>query len=1615
MPTFDENIAAIQQARDVVDRAQSRVYMARLAAQRARGDDLDDGALASALRGPTAQLDRANARLNDAVNRLHTARDYRRIAKNLDAEFPLVMLPVRLETRFVDDQSGQVLLVRVYPDDFHVHSFEPLLTDDEVSAGQDYWRALLRINRLNPDEPDVSKQEIWNMFARRLGRARAVWVAKQTTPANWRPNSRFSEDRLRFPDQDETKTHDWTRAPQTQILPDRFVLQIYNNGQQVHHTVGKPVPDNVFLGPDPFLAEKAFQETEQRIELDESFAWMSDFDAAVDKGLAFRIPVTPDMLNGGRIERLVVCGVLASADPAKSQSLLEAHLHAHQYSTKGLSFLSLGTPTNNTDTSASGYRRNDFELPNGYYDASPVESLSNQSDTDGHAFATALGINPDGFSETRDADMTQVADARAMNDALYPATVGYFFEVLTRPALSRIAQDRLREFFRENVSSSGPVPSIRVGDQPYGVLVTSDLSRWTEPNDDPLMSQMLPILRLLQSTWSRMADEKVAYVAKPGDAEEILLDIMGLSPHSTSFRQRSGHLNDVPLSATNVSNSTRAFQRQQNTIMSWLAQAGYQGQGFPLISALSFYRDNDRIRRRHLVDRKRVSADRFLDDLGSAPQNFIEWLSTETSTDALEQHKLPGAKPPRSVLYFLLRHALLLSLQKAAVSFYRREGVEISRLTAEKSLLNFDRDVRDLTTWELLRGAPRTVDRRRFNVRIPVGDHLLGMRRNASAVAELNLVRQAARRLAGLSTEALERHLIGHLDLTSYRLDAWHTGVFTRRLFRNRQQKGRGLYLGAYGWLENIRPAPKAEVRVAEELTPPSGGSVQELRGNAGFVHTPSLNHATAAGVLLAGYRNRASRDKPSVFSVNLSSARVRRAQSLMSGIQNGQALEALLGYQFERALHDRTSATPTVNLNRHILTLRERFPIEHVGIAQAGSEAQETVPAYSVVDGMKLVESDESDLRQLSIPAPDRQAIEEEIDQLRDVLDAMGDLLTSDAAFQMVQGKGDRLAGLLNSFNEASLPPQLEVQETPRSTQLTVNNTVCLAMTRVAALEADMGWSSRATPRTRAEPGINRWLGHQLGRADRIVASVAIADGDERRRRQKFSLADLNLQPIDLVYTAGIDIETGARSLEPALVNAYTAEVDVADDDRIVVEFDTSQKSARERTVAEVLPLLRYLRLMITTAKPASARDFRPRSQTVDENPDALFGWDVATFDRRVGALIRQFDAALNRLESRAPNGIRPRSVDNPATLGEAFAEFEARGRDRTYFEAMALAPRAASQIRSALASLPLFGMRAPRLDTIDTTSAAARGDLLSAAATAWREARKRYSVAVAKRAEAANSEISPDLQVARLIDAGRSVLGDDFVLLPEFRLGNASDIRRSLEEGSSQLLNHYATTYETTPALAIENWLQSLTPVRPAIHRLETIRMITEFNGGQSVSFDAVQLPYREGDSWLSVEFPAEDPDTGEPFSIKDDTLSLCISGLDAARVGGRQRMLKLDHWTESIPMPSEVTGVAFNYNQPNASAPNAILVAVEPSGGEHWSWDALTGTLTDTMDRARTRAVEPAQILEEGSLDVLLPMTIASFDLNESNLSLDYLATNDELVARLRSQYQLYQGLD
>ncbi len=108
--------------------------------------------------------------------------------------------------------------------------------------------------------------------------------------------------------------------------------------------------------------------------------------------------------------------------------------------------------------------------------------------------------------------------------------------------------------------------------------------------------------------------------------------------------------------------------------------------------------------------------------------------------------------------------------------------------------------------------------------------------------------------------------------------------------------------------------------------------------------------------------------------------------------------------------------------------------------------------------------------------------------------------------------------------------------------------------------------------------------------------------------------------------------------------------------------------------------------------------------------------------------------------------------------------------------------------------------------------------------------------------------------------------------------------------------------------------------------------------------------------------------------------------------------------------------MTGITYNYNQPNNCAPNALLLAVEPTGAAKWNWDRLNNILDDTLIRAKTRAVEPAHLLEDPALDTLTPMTIASFDLHNSGISLDFLMTNTKLINEMKAKnFELYKDFD
>lgn len=97
-------------------------------------------------------------------------------------------------------------------------------------------------------------------------------------------------------------------------------------------------------------------------------------------------------------------------------------------------------------------------------------------------------------------------------------------------------------------------------------------------------------------------------------------------------------------------------------------------------------------------------------------------------------------------------------------------------------------------------------------------------------------------------------------------------------------------------------------------------------------------------------------------------------------------------------------------------------------------------------------------------------------------------------------------------------------------------------------------------------------------------------------------------------------------------------------------------------------------------------------------------------------------------------------------------------------------------------------------------------------------------------------------------------------------------------------------------------------------------------------------------------------------------------------------------LDEWVEIIPYKNVHTGVAMHYNEPNAEAPNTLIMAVTPEETGQWRWDDLMDTLNDTLSLAKKRAVEPDHI-KKNDWGQALPALISAISPNDSTPSLDF----------------------
>ncbi|HXU79811.1 MAG TPA: hypothetical protein VN914_00320, partial [Polyangia bacterium] len=441
---------------------------------------------------------------------------------------PLALLPVRLETRFFPFgvATPTHLLIRVYPDDVHVDTHEPQLTDDERRFGKQYWAD---VNAAPTGAPgDERRRAAWERLAARYRPMRAAWIVRSLAPGASDPGSRPSS---------------WTRPARADALPSRFTALGYQNGQRVFEVRGVPIFDNLQVGPSPNASPGATELVEKEL------LWMTDFSAAEKAGMGLRVPLTGELTKG--FDRIVVVGTKTSCDRKRGAEVFAKLLEAHHY-TDGLAVLAQGTPTNNTDDVGSGFATKDQGQARSFAAERGPALFTSGDGSDGDLLAKALGVPADVFTHVEGAQASDQRDARAMNTLVWESTWGYFLRQMAAGLASPAEIASLRRHFIDRVRGRGPFPVLRIGRQPYGVLpVTGRLDRpaaVTTSADQVDTDSVLPtppdrvlaLLFTLRGLWSQSVDRvpRLELAKQAKSAVEQLVRALSMEPVSTSAEGR---------------------------------------------------------------------------------------------------------------------------------------------------------------------------------------------------------------------------------------------------------------------------------------------------------------------------------------------------------------------------------------------------------------------------------------------------------------------------------------------------------------------------------------------------------------------------------------------------------------------------------------------------------------------------------------------------------------------------------------------------------------------------------------------------------------------------------------------------------------------------------------------------------------------------------------------------------------------------------------------------------------------------------------------------------------------------------------------------------------------
>jgi len=1510
----------------------------------------------------------------------------------LPAGIPLLLLPVRLETRFINTATAESsanadagdaardfdlaevvvnrptaldLLIRVYPDTISTSSFEPELTSDEIAAGTSYWQTGWGSTASDP------RRDAWTTLANQFGAPRAAWIAATMTPTNLGG----ADAAPTFPSP-ATRASSYEKTPTAEALPQHWTV-VLQRGTISRTVQGGPITPSLAVGFAPHDGQLP-----DGLPVDAGMRWLIDFAEAEQVGMGIRVTLTDDEQAG--FDRIYVFGVCDAADGAPGQEQLAELLTAHHY-TDGFSLVPQGAPTNNTSDASSAFSTAD---PNQAisYAVEAAGDLATDPAADGPTLAATLGLPTSTFSHVRYANGKGGQNGADMVTALWPATLGYFLDQMMDPVFTAAQQETMRQFTRDYVRPRGPLAAVRVGATPYGILPTTSLAAVlaAKPTTSRLgianyraRNALAQLAERLLPSWDNGIGA-VPHIGASSDPDADLAQVLSMDASSLDYRGRRVAGDDLLWNMLVFANPGPPSEE-------WWTEHLARGRALldglqlttwdPRVIHTSMGTDSypvpySSVQDAPLSETDPIAADATLD---GAPVNYIQWLAHAAMDDVWAEN-YPGAKPT-SILYRVLRQSMLREYVTQAGQAQVSSGLLDASALREVELVNVAVETPTTTAYEIMQrpyAAGSTLTWAKYLDAAVAPPE--------SPLARLADLRAALDRLAELPSAELDRLLSETLDAASHRLDVWITAIsmslladqlpnaaakLTNSAPRTTSASGTSstgnarmtssadtavLHLGAYGWAEQVAPTTvratvtgaeaaavtqldQARAQLAPNANAPAPVQVPDP-GSGGYVHAPSMTQAAAGAVLRSGYlSHRGTSDEPTL-AIDLSSTRVRTALWVLAGVRQGLSLGALTGFQLEEQLHQS-------DLDKYIQPFRDAYPLVGDDLTRTTASGAVT-PIAQVVDGVKLREAWQSGALTpgqpwgTGLPAagdPAQIAITGMLEQIDDAMSALSDVSIAESVFQIMRGNYGRVGGILDAVSRGDNPPDPDIVSTPRPG---LDMTHRLMLLFAGAPPEPAAWSGVTTrPRAKAEPWLSTWVAGRLPDPATVRALVTWTVGTQADAID-VTLRDLDIGPLDVLALSDASDAPQRAELESRLLLAANPP---AGADTITLSYGADQLPAGSVTFPDLLTAARAVRALVYSARPLDLLAFAlpdkaPTSGTVD----------LAEVAGRVASVVAALDTDLAALQG---------------ALTTLTAALDDTG--------------AASAVVNALVTVSGYAL--PGALPAPGASGAGLLDLGRRIVDQLQQHR-----AAVTGSSATLTDITADAQ---------AVLGGAVSLLPQLTPPDAGDLQSSFAQSAAM---------QAVDPQAVRRWLLQLSHVRDGAQRLDVAVATTRLLGADRPAVKLAQLPTTANDRWLGLPLDENNPPSSGRVTIEAVTVG------DPATASAYAGLL-IDEWVERIPGTSTTAGVAFHYDEPNARAPQAWLLAVCPDGRETWDRGLIAQILDETYNLARIRGVDLASITEVGQI---LPTLYFPFNLQAATPATTFakeLVIDDSAISAIK----------